>query len=66
MGNRFIYNKVSYDEGIIKSLESSFENDKKEVLELQSQINKTDKEINSMVYELYRLSDEEIKIVEGV
>jgi hypothetical protein len=46
-------------------LESSFENDKKEVLELQSQINKTDKEIDSMFYELYGLSDEEIKIVEG-
>jgi ClpP class serine protease len=43
-----------------------FENDKKEVLELQEQINQTDKEIDSMVYELYGLSDEEIKIVEGV
>jgi hypothetical protein len=43
-----------------------FENDKKEVLELQGQINQTDKEIDSMVYELYGLSDEEIKIVEGV
>jgi hypothetical protein len=43
-----------------------FENDKKEVLELQSQINQTDKEIDQMVYELYGLSDEEIKIVEGI
>ena len=41
-----------------------FENDKKEVLELQSQINKTDKEIDKMVYELYKLTDEEIQIVE--
>ena len=41
-----------------------FENDKKEVLKLQSQINITDKEIDSMVYELYRLSEDEIKIVE--
>ncbi len=43
-----------------------FENDKKEVLELQSQINQTDKEIDQMVYELYGLSEDEIKIVEGV
>jgi hypothetical protein len=41
-----------------------FENDKKEIVELQSQINQTDKEIDNMVYELYGLSDEEIKIIE--
>jgi type I restriction-modification system DNA methylase subunit len=43
-----------------------FENDKKETLEIQSQINQTDKEIDQMVYELYGLSDDEILIVEGV
>lgn len=43
-----------------------FGNDKKEVLEIQNQINKTDKEIDTMVYELYGLSDDEIKIVEKV
>jgi len=43
-----------------------FENDKKEVLALQNQINITDKEIDQMVYKLYDLSDDEIKIVEGV
>ncbi len=43
-----------------------FENDKKEVLALQNQINQTDKEIDKMVYKLYDLSDDEIKIVEGV
>lgn len=43
-----------------------FENDKKEVLELQSQIDQTDKEIDNMVYKLYGLTDDEIKIVEGV
>ena len=43
-----------------------FENDKKEVLELQSQITKTDKEIDKMVYKLKDLTDDEIKIVEGV
>lgn len=43
-----------------------FENDKKEVLELQSQIDKTDKEIDNMVYKLYELTEDEIKIIEGV
>ncbi|WP_298954582.1 N-6 DNA methylase [uncultured Nonlabens sp.] len=41
-----------------------FEEKKKEVQELQSQINQTEKEIDQMVYELYGLSDEEIAIVE--
>ena len=42
-----------------------FENDKKEVLEIQNQINITDKEIDQMVYKLYDLTDDEIKIVEN-
>ncbi|MDX4067683.1 TaqI-like C-terminal specificity domain-containing protein [Aliarcobacter skirrowii] len=42
-----------------------FENDKKEVLEIQNQINITDKEIDQMVYKLYDLTQYEIKIVEG-
>jgi len=41
-----------------------FEHDKKEVLELQNQINKTDKEIDQMVYKLYDLTEDEIKIME--
>lgn len=40
-----------------------FENDKKEVLKIKEQIVKTDKEIDSMVYKLYNLSDDEIGIV---
>jgi hypothetical protein len=48
-----------------KQWQSLFENDKKEVLKLQNQIDKTDKEIDAMVYELYGLSEDEIKIVEG-
>jgi hypothetical protein len=32
---------------------------------MSEQIDKTDKEIDQMVYELYGLSEEEIKIVEG-
>ncbi|AXX84239.1 Eco57I restriction-modification methylase domain-containing protein [Aliarcobacter skirrowii] len=43
-----------------------FENDKKEVLEIQNQINITDKEIDQMVYKLYDLTPDEIKIVEGI
>lgn len=42
-----------------------FENKKTEVQRIKSEIEKTDKEIDRMVYELYGLSDEEIKIVES-
>ena len=42
-----------------------FENDKKEVLEIQNQINITDKEIDQMIYKLYDLTPDEIKIIEG-
>lgn len=45
--------------------EELFEYDKNKVLELQSQIAQTDKEIDSMVYELYGLTAEEIKIIEN-
>lgn len=42
-----------------------FEENKQKAQELQSQINQTDKEIDAMVYELYGLTEEEIKIVEN-
>jgi type II restriction/modification system DNA methylase subunit YeeA len=42
-----------------------FETKKTELNNLQSEINKTDKEIDQMVYELYGLTEEEIEIVEG-
>ena len=42
-----------------------FEENKKKALELKAEIDKTDKEIDQMVYELYGLSEEEIRIVEG-
>ena len=42
-----------------------FEETKKSLQEIQSQIAATDKEINALVYKLYDLTDEEIKIVEG-
>jgi len=38
---------------------------KKKALQLQSEIEKKDREIDRMVYELYELTEEEIKIVEG-
>ena len=38
---------------------------KTDINQLQSEIEKTDKEIDQMVYELYGLTAEEIKIVEG-
>ena len=42
-----------------------FEDTKKKLQELQNQITATDKEINALVYKLYDLTEEEIKIVEG-
>jgi type I restriction-modification system DNA methylase subunit len=42
-----------------------FETKKKEALELKTQIDQTEKEIDQMVYELYGLSEEEIAIVEN-
>ncbi len=41
-----------------------FEENKKKVLELKNLIDQTDREIDRMVYELYGLTEEEIKIVE--
>ena len=41
-----------------------FDQEKSTALEIQSKIASTDKEIDQMVYELYGLSEEEIKIVE--
>ena len=45
--------------------EEYFESYQKDLLELQAQIDKTDKEIDTMVYELYGLTEEEIAVVEG-
>ncbi|UOE41324.1 BREX-1 system adenine-specific DNA-methyltransferase PglX [Chryseobacterium suipulveris] len=44
--------------------EDYFLAEQKKVLEIQNQINTTDKEIDQMVYELYGLTEEEIEIVE--
>ncbi len=42
-----------------------FEQNKKKAQDLQSQINTLEQQIDTMVYELYGLSDEEIRIVEN-
>lgn len=46
--------------------EEYFNLEAKKALELKSKIDATDKEIDQMVYKLYDLTEEEIKIVEGV
>ncbi len=43
-----------------------FENDKNLVLVLKADIERTDKEINNMVYKLYGFSDDEIKTIENI
>jgi len=43
-----------------------FNEQKQKAQELKTQISQTDKEIDRMVYELYGLNEEEIRIVEGV
>jgi REP element-mobilizing transposase RayT len=45
--------------------EDYFINESQKALELKSQIDQTDKEIDRMVYELYGLTEEEIQIVEN-
>jgi hypothetical protein len=45
--------------------ETYFTTEAKKALELKAQIEKTDKEIDQMVYALYELTEDEIKIVEG-
>jgi hypothetical protein len=45
--------------------EQYFDSYKTEINTLQHQISQTDKEIDRMVYHLYELTEDEIKIVEG-
>jgi hypothetical protein len=42
-----------------------FQSESQKALALKQQIDETDKEIDRMVYELYGLAEEEIRIVEG-
>jgi hypothetical protein len=41
-----------------------FEENKKKAQELKAEIDRTDKEIDNMVYELYGLTKEEVAIIE--
>ena len=45
--------------------EEYFHAEQAKAIEIKTQIEKTDQEIDRMVYELYELTGEEIKIVEG-
>ena len=42
-----------------------FETKKEEALKLKAEIDKTEKELDQMVYELYGLTEQEIRIVEN-
>ena len=42
-----------------------FETKKSEIQMLKTEIDKTDKEIDSMVFQLYNLTNEEIEIIES-
>ena len=56
------FSKYFYDPKIQGNISSSKE---EEYQALKTRIDKTDKEINQIVYELYGFSEEEIKIVEN-
>ena len=60
--NEIEYNKLSLSEEA--EWMQYFNEQKLKAKELKTEINKTDKEIDQMVYELYGLTEEEIKIVE--
>lgn len=57
--------KVELSLGQKSEWEEYFQAEQEKALALQTQISATDKEIDNMVYELYGLTEEEIKIVEG-
>ena len=48
---------------ILRAQSSNFEAEKDKVIEIQNEINRTDEKIDEMVYKLYELNEEEIKIV---
>ncbi len=50
---------------VIKRVVDEWNQLQKEKAELEEKIERTDKEIDQMVYELYGLTKDEIKIVEG-
>ena len=54
------------NERVIKAWEVSFGQYKVALNEISAQISATDKEIDERVYALYGLTEEEIKVIEGV
>jgi seryl-tRNA synthetase len=48
----------------VKKVVKEWENLQQEIEDLEEKIEETDSEIDQMVYDLYDLDDEEIKIVE--
>ena len=54
---------ISYKEQ--ETLDDYFIERRKELLELKEKIDKTGKKIDKMVYALYGLTDDEIKIIES-
>lgn len=57
--------KREFSPSKLSNLKKYFNEYKTKALDLKQIIDKTDKEIDKMVYDLYELTDEEIKIVEG-
>ncbi|MCH8945358.1 MAG: N-6 DNA methylase [Nanoarchaeota archaeon] len=57
--------KVDLDMSKKAEILDFFEKNKKELLKLRDEIDKTDNKINEMVYDLYGLTNEEIGVVEG-
>lgn len=55
------YNK----EHVVKKVVKEWESLQQEIIDLKSEIEKIDNEIDQMVYKLYNLTEEEIQIVEN-
>ena len=56
--------KIVLDYNEEGKLEDYFLNEQEEAIKLKAKIDKTDREIDSMVYELYSLTKEEVEIAE--
>lgn len=51
--------------GVLEDIEKAYQNNLPEVLQLKKHLQRTDYLINQIVYRLYDLNDEEIRVVEG-
>ncbi len=58
-------NKIKFKEFVEEKIRSRFEKAKDKLVPLDSQINSTDELIDQIVYRLYGLTEDEIKIVSG-